>query len=209
MKKKPKTANEVKFLNGKDSKEEVYVEWYLQELKDAGIIKEFWYHPEVYQIADNVNKMVIVQKKTKSVEKITTFKRGKTYKPDFRIQWNFDCGCLNNVISKYNFISDHTVQVFGDGYFYSKPSYISDIDVKPKFSIRDSDEAKFSLIQSVVLCKFQIFVQKVEFGHLFSKTFTPQRFFLTDSGRQTRKINWKPITLQEFLINSDSQKEDF
>lgn len=195
---KQKSTSEIKFLNGKDSKEEVYVEWYLQELKDACIIKEFWYHPEVYNLAESVQKLTIIQKKTKNVEKITSFKRGKTYKPDFRIQWNCGVFGMGNFVNPYDFISDHCITTNGNGYLYCK-RYMSDIDVKPNFSIRDSDEAKFSLIQSLVLVYHKVYVQKIEYAKLFEKTFTPKRFMMTDSGRQSRKINWKPITLTQFL----------
>lgn len=213
MKKKPKTANEVKFLNGKDSKEEVYVEWYLQELKDAGIIKEFWYHPDVYHLTNPVMRLEKGFKgrgKNKvEVDVVKSFKQGHTFKPEFRIKWNNPLP-VKKFLKLYQFISESNVITTGEGFFYSKTSLMSDIDVKPKFQIHDAADAKFSLIQSIVLNQYKVFVQPVIYQDLFAKTFTPARYLLTDSGSMTRKISdWKPITLQEFLINSDSQKEDF
>lgn len=213
MKKKPKTANEVKFLNGKDNKDELYVEWYLQELKDVGIIQEFWYHPEVYNLTNPVMKIEKGFKgrgsNKQEIDIVKSFKRGHTFKPEFRIKWSTPIPA-KKFLKPYQFISESNIITTGVGYFFSNMSLMSDIDVKPKFQIHEAAQAKFSLIQSIVLNQYKVFVQPVIYQDLFSKTFTPARYLLTDSGSMSRKISgWKPVTLQEFLINSDSQKEDF
>ena len=51
-KKKQKSDNEITFLNGRDSRDEIHFEWYCQELKDAGILLDFVYHPESFHLLD-------------------------------------------------------------------------------------------------------------------------------------------------------------
>ena len=177
------------FLNGKDSKEEVYVDWYLQELKDAGIIKDCWCHPEVYDLTNPVMQAVIQTKgRGKNKHEILTtkqFKSGHTYKPDFRIRWSSDSE-FDAFTKTYSHVSESNVSVTGGGYFYRLPYGFSDIDVKPVYQINDASQAKFSLIQSIVLNKYKVFVQPVVYQDLFAKTFTPKRFLQNDSGKKYR-----------------------
>jgi hypothetical protein len=37
------------------------------------------------------------------------------------------------------------------------------------------------------------------YQELFKNKFTPNRYFMTDSGRQSRKINFPLVTLDQFL----------
>ena len=202
MAKKNKSPSEIKFLNGKDSKEEVYVEWYLQELKDAGIIIDFWYHPEVYTLSNPAIESYTVRKQlkrsVKTISKTRAFHRGHTYRPDFRIRWNFKTTILESICKRYVVTTDLSVFVNGSGYFFSN-DFMSDIDVKPAFNKRTADKTTFSINQSLVLNKYRIYVQKITEEELFEKTFTPKRFLMTDSGKQMRKINFNVRTLEEFL----------
>lgn len=188
-----KSQREIDFLNGKDSKDEVYIEWYLQELKDAGIIADYWYHPDQYMLASATTKTELKQTRKGNKEKITSFKRAKTYTPDYRIIWN-----NHQMLRCYDFVAENTITCNLDGYFYAK-KMVSNIDIKPIFAKRDSDTAKFSLIQTIMLDTHKVYVQDIVYQDLFAATFTPKRFLLTDSGNKERKINFNVRSLQEFL----------
>lgn len=202
MAKKQKSASEIKFLDGKDSKEEVYFEWYCEELKQAGVLERYVYHPEVfslikpffYQYEEQKPKSVKVHKKTLSPSHV--------YELDFLLYWNTSSAERFLFVKRLTSISNSCfIADFGSikNRFYCQMNK-SYIDVKPGFTKQHSVTEVFSLKRGLLLEKHGINVQKVVIEDLFKHTFTPTRYLLTDSGRQPRKITeWKPISLETFL----------
>jgi hypothetical protein len=183
---------------GFDSKEEVYFSWWLDELKEAGYVKSYVRQSPTFELSETVQKTVIKELKTKTKEVKQTLLQPCTYTPDFTIQFP------SKVIGLC-FSSSDKRMLYYNGTEYDEKLSIYDrlytvyVDIKPLFSIRDSDKAKFSVLQKWVYQKHSVYVNPVVYQKLFEKTFTPARYLLTDKGGQQRKINWQVRTLQEFI----------
>jgi hypothetical protein len=200
--KKQKSASVIKFLDGKDSKEEVYMMWYFQELKDAGILYDFVYHPETFNLIDGFYYLTH-EEKPRSVKKHRyTLSGSHSYTPDYLMKWNMNCEHRNKLsksLTKYS-LHNFIVPFVHNGTRFFRQFNCTYIDVKPEFIKRSGDAYAFSLLRGLMLKEHGINVQKVVIEDLFKHTFTPARYLLTDTGRQSRKITkWKPISLETFL----------
>ena len=193
-------------FEGKDSDEEQYFEWYCEDLKQAGILNNYYYKAEKFPMISGF-KFRTFENKPRSVKVYNyTLSQPKTYTPDWLMIWNINSPYLNIFTKRLtddvgnNFLADHD---YIDNYFYcqNRPITLSThIDIKPKFTQRDSDAAVFSWKRSLLLEKHRINVQAVIIQDLFSKTFTPQRYLRCDITSKARKISdWEPITLNQFI----------
>lgn len=178
-----------------DSDEELYFVWWLQELKSAGYIESWKYHPKPFPLSDKVYIHWQKELKTKNKKMISTLLQEHNYQADFLIRWTeqskdlFFASTLNQNILKYPFVADK---------IESGSYYRSIVDVKGTFNQNDAWR-RFSIDQKWVWQKFSIYVQKVIPIKLFQKSFTPIRFLDTNKSKKSRKLNYKPISLFEFI----------
>lgn len=179
-----------------DSKEEVYFSWWLDELLSAGFIESWGYHSETFALSDRVQYQVRRQLKTKIRVDDMLLLHPHTYTPDFVVRWEkkADGVFYNNVESGKDLRECPIVAQAGT----------SHIDIKPKAWGRgDSFMALFSVRQKWVYDKHGVFIQPVvvtgKAGALFERTFVPERFLTTDISGAKRKINFKTLSLQEFI----------
>jgi hypothetical protein len=183
-----------------DSKEEQYFEWYCEELKYEGVLNNYFFHQESFDLIPGFYYQSAEQR-PRSVKKHThTLAQPHGYMPDFLLIWNqFNehhikfIKCLYNLSDNY-FCADHANL---KKYFYCQLQpqvYSSYIDIKPMFTRRDSDVAVFMWKRALMLEKHKTHVQAVVIQDLFKKTFTPQRFLRCDVSNKQRKINWPVLT---------------
>ena len=184
-----------------DSLEEVYIRWYLDELLEAGIIRDVVYQPETILLSDPKKYWWEEELKTKSNQKSTKFLEGSTYTYDFEWQWD----------DKYHNIFamdiDHPPS-FKKG--EKKPYFLtqcfltqwacSSIDVKGKFANRGSNLREFEAKRKWLYQKTGVFVQKIIPEKLFEATFTPSRYLFCDKMiKKLRTIHFEAKTLDLFL----------
>lgn len=189
-----------------DSREELWMYWYLEELIDKRFIKKIDYHPKPFQLSEAV--LHNWSKPVKNAYKVETFNllRQCTYQADFKIVWNLRAFrkffvILKNPedLRKFPFIAN-TRKTDHENSF-------SVIDVKGTYSLHDRSQ-NFSMAQKWVFQKYGIYVQKIicvpddkgkPRNALFPSTFTPLRFRLTDEGIKKRKINFQTRTLEGYI----------
>lgn len=158
-----------------DSKEEMYIVWWLQELKDQSLIEDF----------ERSKEFVLSPKRSIVEGKII---REHSYTPDFDINWSVNGG-------------DLFVGYKGSPFTYSDP-YKSIIEVKPQYDSNNMTRL-FRINQKWVMDKYNIYVDLIQPESLFKKTFCPDRFRYTDGGKGLRKLKEEYLTLNEYITNRE------
>jgi len=167
-----------------DSKEELYFEWYCEELKEHELIYDYKYHEFVYLLSEKLTVPSIKVKNNKEKYYDRFVLHDHVYTPDFSLYWT-PKGL--ELMTELSMLYD----IFTDGYFElskvnNKP--VSIIDVKGSFAGRNNTTAvTFPLNQKWTYQKYGIFVQKVIPSHLFEDTFFPERYMTDDSGNKPRR----------------------
>ena len=135
-----------------DSKDEQYFYWYCQELIKFGLIEEWFFHPDSYELFNQKNMYGL---------------KKHVYTPDFKILWRQSARKL--------FLKSSDVKNFFTT--RRKESDFSIIEIKPSFDIWHSIR-EFSINQKWVYAVYNIYVQKVVVKKCFEKTFTPKRYLV-------------------------------
>jgi len=154
-----------------DSKEEVWFSWYLEELREAGLIKEISYHPPSRALSHPVSYFWDKRLKTKKKLMHSQLLPGCSYTPDFLWMWD---GKAKGIFFE-NIESRNKLQPF----FWSQYD-CSHVDIKGTHS-RYNDSREFEVKRKWMWYIYNIYVQKVIPENLFKTTFTPERFLVCDS----------------------------
>uniref|UniRef100_A0A6M3IYA4 Uncharacterized protein n=1 Tax=viral metagenome TaxID=1070528 RepID=A0A6M3IYA4_9ZZZZ len=198
-----------------ESNEELWVSYYLKELQSAGFISDWEYQPKTYILSEPLRYSWIKKLATKTTKQISKLMQGHEYTPDFMIVWEEKARNLffNTVDNKINLKNAIFIAHSGNN--------MSIIDVKPAFDMQNMTRL-FTINQKWMMDKYGLYVQKIVpvketkhyhkvgnknkkvYSHstwsgIFPKTFTPERYFLTDVSGKPRKINYTPIRLNEYL----------
>jgi hypothetical protein len=145
-----------------DSKEEQWFSWWLDELKEKGLIQ--WYErSKPYNLFNGEKELKL---------------RAHEYTPDFDIYWDEDD--LKKAILK------------------PTSGALSIVEVKPSFDAHNMTRL-FKLNQKWVYQKYGIYVELVIPEKLFEKTFCPDRFRYTDSGKGLRKLKQSYLNIDEYI----------
>lgn len=164
------------------SDEELYFSWWLDELKEKGIVLEWQYEHFTFPLFDKVYD----GKKTLLAE--------HNYTPDFFVQFG------KNYNTKFGFKA------------LLEPSFSALVDVKGGYSNNFNDMRfplnqkwmyqKFGLYVNKIIpvsgFRINSKKEKVLKKCLFSETFTPKKYLLTPTGKE-RTIHWKVRSVEEFL----------
>ena len=179
-----------------DSLEEVYIRWYLDELLEAGIIREVTYQPNAITLAPPQKYRWDEVLKTKSNTRHSQLLEGVTYTYDYRWLWNIGFADLFTINIK-------TTPSFKKG--EKKPCFVaqdceSRIDVKGNFANRGANLREFEVKRKWLYFKTGLFVQKIIPEKLFEETFTPERYlYCNKSLKRLRTIHYRVIGLDRFL----------
>lgn len=192
-----------------DSKEEVYFLWYLKELINKGLVKDYIYQPKTFPLSEKAVSARAVQLKTKIKKTESALLPAHGYSADFFINWN--------ISARYKLFACHSEEnsrLIGDYPFIAnkrgESSYYSVIEVKPSFD-QNNMTRLFAINQKWVYSKYGIYVQKIiphprkveksflPASSLFLRSFVPKRFLLTDGGGQQRKIKYKYKLIDQYL----------
>lgn len=193
------------------SSEEIYMWWWLEDAKLHGIVLDYQYEPEALILVPE--RFVIVKKysKTKVPKPIMdklVLTHEQTYTYDFRIVWNPDYeGRLFDRIDRISEMkSFFKAQADKDG------NICSYIDIKGGFAASAStSDVRFPVKQAMAFHIHSIYVQKIvitasvknklgrRYTGLFPQVFIPERYLMTDKGKQNRVINFQTKTTKQWL----------
>jgi hypothetical protein len=215
-KKQPKTLSQrelTKKTLGLLSDEELFFYYYLEELKEIGVVNNFNTKCKSFQLSPRVEYPFYTIKKTKkgttSKEEFKTVLNEHVYTPDFEVDWNFRSpyihyfvsGRLNQLRNPYT-----TYPINKEIPFYSlSPQPYMCIEVKPAFD-HQGMQRLFSVNQKWIYHNHKIYVQKIIPQTLFEKTFTPKKvindpdmIYKVGKNIGQSKIKWQIKTLEEFI----------
>ncbi len=172
------------------SKEELYFHWYLLELENMGFIADIQYEPHSFPLFAPVINPWIKKLKTKDKQESYELLKGMRYTPDFKFKWLEKAKGVFIAV-KYQNPKQKP---------FSGLAPICWVDVKGSFTSRESFRI-FPLYQKMMWHIFDIMVDKVMIPQIFAKTFTPERYLLTDKTMKKRSINFKLKTLNGYFTD--------
>ena len=177
------------------SKEEIYFSWWLDELIKEGVINSYKYEPHSFLLIEEHGYNWIDNTKKKPKEKSSTLLNSHSYTPDFLISWN---GFHKKLMWDLYHPDMSLTTKINKGKIVSQKNR-SWIDVKGSYNKHGGDRI-FPIHQKMMFEKKKLYINKIEPKKLFSRTFTPKKYIVTDGGGQLRKIDdWEPIPVKEFL----------
>lgn len=192
-----------------DSQEEVWTAMWLQELKDAGYVNDWFKILLPIHIFEPVefyyNKVTVLKTKTKEELKKFTLLNDLDYTPDFQVTWT--SAGMKHFVSR---IAD--IEINPKSWFFcDNPLNTTLIEVKPNFD-QNGKTAKFSIIQKILWSVHKRFVDLILPEKLFEGTFMPKeampdfKYRKAPTGKNKGKKgpgDWKtdyvPKSLKEFI----------
>jgi hypothetical protein len=190
---------------GTDSMDEIYFEWFLDELKKTGYI-ESYYRGCTINLSDPVSLEYNVQLKTKTAQKSRVAISGIDYTPDYVIVWDKKAEGIFYKEIGVTTISEKFDKPDKFPMFWANNIYpvgpVSVLDVKPNVNqkfVKFTSSHTFVVKQAMTYMKYGLVVDKVKVQDLFKKTFTPSRYLLTDKSKELRKIKWVVKTLKDYV----------
>lgn len=189
-----------------DSKDEIYFEWWLDELKQAGYVKEY-YRAATLILNDDVYRHYRVKMKTKEKIECDKIISSLQYTPDYVIVWNDigkalfykvdgDLTTIPNEHDKPTIYPMMWAQIIDD-------EIVSVVDVKPSVNkkfVKFTSSHTFVVKQAMVYERHGIFVEAIKVMDLMKRTFTPTRYTYTDKMKQERKLKWTKNSLKAYVL---------
>ena len=182
-----------------DSNEEKYFSWYLEELKERKYIDN-WKKIEIaYELTDGLSHTYIKKmKKIEDVELMQTILSPSSYTPDFKIFWNKKAYGI--FVQDINNTKNKIVTPF-----ICDSEGISIVETKGTFDMGNMTRLATLNIKFMYF-RYNIYVNLIKVPTIFKKTFTPDRYLMTDKTFRPRAINYgtkkKPIgpkSLSKFI----------
>lgn len=180
--------------NSLRSSTEVEVLWWLEELLEAGYIKDIQYESRTFLLFEGASYTKEIQLKTRTKVEERSLLQGCSYTPDFVITW--DKSALGVFVSKNSLECP----------LYCNDSLISYLEVKPSFN-HQNKRSFASLTIKWVYDKYNEFIQIItpyeaksgRKSFLFKDTFTPKKFLFTPKTNKRKDLHYNLINLNEYL----------
>lgn len=162
------------------SQEERWFDGWLKELTILGYVKSYSYEPVTVTLAEPKTIDWNKQLHTKVKSKTFNIKPKIQYTIDFEIIWNID---LTDGILTFNSESNYTSKCI---FWLEKNCYNNYIEIKGMFDrLGTSRDTKTKMAWAQEKCNINItLIKPLE---LFSRTFYPEVYLLTESGNTDRK----------------------
>lgn len=189
----------------KDSKEEEYFEWYLNDLIDAGYVIGY-YRSKTIKLTDGISYDYVQAMKTKDKVCTRVVAPALVYTPDYTILWNKKAENLFYI--RYDTSKPVPISIDKPKLFPKmlakeiEEHVVSIIDVKPDMASKFntfSSSATFVVKQALLKLLYDVIVDKVKIKQLMKNSFTSKRYMLTDKSKQKRKIKWATCTLKDYV----------
>ena len=186
-------------MQGFDSIGELHFSYWTEELIREGYIEQVVLQPEPYILSNPVTKMYKKEmKKTESKQMFQTVLREHVYTPDVLIVWTRKAkGIFYVTMEDTDKLLPHHLIANHQG-FENRDVWATTIELKPTFDHQNMTRLA-SLNIKWVYEKYNHVVEMVKLPDFFKKTFTPDRYLLTDKSYEPRKINYKARSLRSFI----------
>ncbi len=177
-----------------DSMGEIYIYWWLLELRDNGFVESIELQPEPFILSSSVYRDIEINGKSKKEFII----HGHHYTADFKVKWTpktLEYGFVNEFYSKIKRKQNELFCVDLVSYLEAKPD---GLDLKKTIDANNMVRL-FSNKQKEVFDKFNVLVELVYHNNLFHKTFLPERYISQDKGRDKRSIKYNYKILKDLM----------
>ena len=183
------------------SSEELYFFWYLSELKESGFVKEFRYEPYSLVLGKAIDLTAYVKSKKVIKEKPYPLIKERDYTLDFEIEWTelaydiffrtLDCPYSPDI----PFLAQGLITLLEVKGNFDMNGKVGEAKIK-----RDWLMYQHGIYVQVVIPVPRMSKGKVLMRHaVFNKTFTPQRYLLTNKDMTKRTINYEVRSLEEYV----------
>lgn len=198
-----------------DSDEELWFAWYLQELKDAGIILQAELNKKAIPLSPKIeHRYELIQKKgTKSM--LQHLLSSHEYTPDFNIMFNMQYrdSFYALLIQGKKFPKQNVPFIT-----FGPEDHSSIVEVKSSYDMHGKTYLARMNIKWVFE-KHLMFIQIVKVPDIFESTFTPQKYIdMMKRKRDNRtkgvkvgdsRIKWKVKTIDEYMKELDAINNKF
>jgi hypothetical protein len=180
-------------MNKFDSQEELHFSWYLEHLKDHRYVNRWEKNETSYTLTPGLKHTYIKKmKRVDDKELEQAILNPSVYTPDFIIYWE------PKAIGKFVVNPDNTNNKINTP-FICDDELISVIEVKGEFDNNNMTRLATNNIK-FLYHQYNVFVNLIKVPSIFNKTFTPDRYFMTNKTFKPRKIKYKNVrTLREFV----------
>lgn len=179
---------------------------YLEQLQEAGFIKEFGYETVKLDISPSVYENYLTQLKTKVRQDSEFLMRENTYQPDFVVVWE-ECSKNLFYLDREVPITCKVTDIPFRLAFHTNTNLTSFLECKPLFEGNLNSSKEFTIIQKWLYQDKGVFVQKIKPENLFKETFVPDKLIVSNvyqkqskfGTRGSSKYKFKVRTLEEYL----------
>lgn len=186
--------------------EELFFSYYLDEMKEQGLIESYEYEPETFELSSEITfdyvKTTQLKTKTKTENKTKALLHKHCYTPDFKIE---PVNCYDD-----NKLFNQSCQL---PIFIMERGFHWWCDIKGQHAGKLSTAVTFPLNQKWMFSIHGIYVQKIKPFDLFKQTFTPKlvieemkykRDYIKKGKLIAKKgdsrLDYKPIIIEEWLL---------
>ena len=179
------------------SNEERYTSWWLDDLKEAGYIDEYFYEESSIPLSESTtiqyseNYLTPKQRLPRTRIKTLSILKPHVYTPDFSVC--FKPKAVDLIYGNIDKVLPRKLLL----YVFEKHLSRVYLEVKPKFD-QNNMTREFKINQKW-LAEYGMFINLFVPEKIFEQTFTPKRYLLTDKSGKPRKIKWKIRTLKEWI----------
>jgi|32_taG_2_1085360.scaffolds.fasta_scaffold19540_2 hypothetical protein len=195
-------------MKGFDSVGELHFSYWTDQLIQEGYIEQVVLQPEPYDLSMRLVKPYI--KKMKRVEDkkmYQTIHQPHIYTPDVLIVWTEKArGIFFITIKDTCKVLPHHLFANWQG-FENRDVWATTLELKPTFDHQNMTRLA-SLNIKWVYEKYNHIIEMVKVPDFFKKTFTPDRYLLTDKTYVPRKLKYEPKNLTRFISELQKQKAD-
>ena len=180
-----------------DSKEELYFSWWLDELKASKHINRWERNEASYTLTEGLyHKYIVPMKRVPDKVKEQAILHPSVYTPDFIIYWEHKA--IGKFVQIYRDEADSYTKLTTP-FLCEAGQLISVVETKADFDKNNMTRLAKNNIK-MVFKMYNVYVDLVKLPSLFNKTFTPNRYLLTDRTLKPRTIKYKNVkTLSQFI----------
>lgn len=213
----------------KENKFELYFEWWLNDMQKMGLVRKWKKEPESLLMLDPMviySQVHFERKESRTVSH--NLLNPATYTRDYDVEFHKSLldvfiGLIvkeeDSYVLKELYERKKADTYYDFSYYYlfnqkeiSEDYFTVSFDVKPgaaaiRFSSGLGSSREFPYNQKLMVEKYGIFVNKVipckDRNSLFNKTFIPEKYMFTDTGKQLRKLGptEKVRTIKEWMLS--------
>lgn len=177
------------------SKDELFISWYLEELKELGYVKRWVYEFKTFTLGEEDHRGVVrkyeqLQTKIKETNNFKRLLQAHRYTPDFGVEFN---EIANNI-----FYCNHD-SIISEGIPFTLYKIMKGIlEVKFEKGKFQGSKPKTNISRKWMLDKHDLFVEEITFKDLFDSSFTPRRYTSLDGGT----VKFKRHTSKKHLVRN-------